>query len=69
MSIQWSGADRGIQEFLIGKGLGGGGGGVGSERPVELNYFSQRRPRVSQPVNAGRHWRGKYCFASEANSS
>ena len=26
MSIQWSGADRGIQEFLIGKGLGGGGG-------------------------------------------
>ena len=26
MSIQWSGADRGIQEFLIGKGLGGGEG-------------------------------------------
>ena len=24
----------------------------------------QRRPRVSQSVTAGRHWRGKYCFAS-----
>ena len=28
------------------------------------NYFSQRRPYVSQSVNAGRRWRGKYCFAS-----
>ena len=24
----------------------------------------QRRPCVSQSVNAGRRWRGKYCFAS-----
>ena len=24
----------------------------------------QRRPRVSQSVNTGRRWRGKYCFAS-----
>ena len=24
----------------------------------------QRRPRFSQSVNAGHHWRGKYCFAS-----
>ena len=24
----------------------------------------QRRPRVSQSVNAGRQWRGKYCFES-----
>ena len=23
----------------------------------------QRQPLVSQSVNAGRHWRGKYCFA------
>ena len=23
-----------------------------------------RRPRVSQSVNAGHRWRGKYCFAS-----
>ena len=23
-----------------------------------------RRPRVSQSVNTGRRWRGKYCFAS-----
>ena len=29
------------------------------------NYFSQRRPRVSQSVNgAGRRWCGKDCFAS-----
>ena len=28
------------------------------------NYFSQRRPRVSQSVNAAHRWRGKYCFAS-----
>ena len=28
------------------------------------NYFSQRRPPVSQSVNAGRRLRGKYCFAS-----
>ena len=28
------------------------------------NYFSQRRPRVSQSVNAGRPYRGKYCSAS-----
>ena len=33
------------------------------------NYFSQRRPRVSQPVNAGRHWRRKYCFASRSAHS
>ena len=27
------------------------------------NHFSQRRRRVSQSLNAGRRWRGKYCFA------
>ena len=60
-----------IQEFLIGKGGRGGGSLVqkGLLNFLVTNYFSQRRPRVSQPVNAGRHWRGKYYFASEANSS
>ena len=28
------------------------------------NFFSQRRPGVSQCVKAGRRFRGKYCFAS-----
>ena len=27
----------------------------------------QRRPRVSQSVNTGRRWRGKYCFASRGD--
>ena len=43
------------------------GPSFGLERTVELfvaNYFSRRQPRVSQSVNAGRRWRGKYCFAS-----
>ena len=26
------------------------------------NYFSQRWPHVSQSLNAGRQWRGKYCM-------
>ena len=46
-----------IQEFLIG----------GAQTLVQkgllnfcmANYFSQRKPRVSRPVNAGRRWRGK----------
>ena len=29
----------------------------------------QRRPRVSQSVNGGRRWRGKYCFASRGEQS
>ena len=45
-----------IQEFLIG----------GAQTLVQkgllnfcmANYFSQRKPRVSRPVNAGRRWRG-----------
>ena len=51
-----------IQEFLI--------GGVqtlfqkGLLNFIVVNYFWQRRPRVSQSVNTGRRWRGKYCFAS-----
>ena len=53
----------------------GGGGGVQTlVRKVLLNvfvasHFSKRRPRVSQSVNAGRRWRGKYCFANMANIS
>ena len=48
----------------------GGGGGVqilvqkGLLNYFAANYFSHRRPRVSQSVNDGRRWRGKYCFAS-----
>ena len=46
-----------------------GGGGQSLVQKVLLNffvanYFSQRRPRVSQSVNASRRWRGKDCFAS-----
>ena len=58
-------ADPGIFDW-------GRGPSFGLERTVELfvaNYFSRRQPRVSQSVNAGRRWRGKYCFASEANRS
>ena len=63
--------DPGI--FDGGGGGGGGGGGEGAQTLVQKeqlnffveNYFSQRRPRVSQSVNAGRRWRGKYCFASK----
>ena len=47
----------------------GGGGGVVQKGLLNFfvaNYFSQRRPRVSQPLNAGRHWRRKYCFASRS---
>ena len=45
------------------------GVGDGSERPVEvfcgkLLLTETTTSRVSQPVNAGRHWRRKYCFAS-----
>ena len=53
------------QEFLM-----GGGGGVqtlvqkGLLNFFVANYFSRRRPRVSQSVNSVRRWRGKYCFAS-----
>ena len=48
---------------------GGGGGWQSLVQKVLLNffvanYFSQRRPRVSQSVNASRRWRGKDCFAS-----
>ena len=53
-------ADPGIFDW-------GRGPSFGLERTVELfvaNYFSRRQPRVSQSVNAGRRWRGKYCFAS-----
>ena len=50
------------------KGAGGGGGpNFGSERTGEFfveNFFSQRQPRVSQCVKAGRRFREKYCFAS-----
>ena len=60
-----------IKEFLTG-GEGGGGAGGGRQSLVQkvllnffvANYFSQRRPRVSQSVNASRRWRGKDCFAS-----
>ena len=48
---------------------GGGGGELvqkGLLNSFVANYFSQRRPRVSQPVNAGHHWRRKYCFASRS---
>ena len=31
---------------------------------ANYNHFSQRRPLVSQSVNASHRWRGKYCFAS-----
>ena len=59
-----------IQEFFISEG-GGGGGGWGrhfcSERTVELFLWqitSYRDDHVlPQYVNAGHHWRGKYCFA------
>ena len=80
-----------IQEFLIGRG-GGGGPNFGSEWTVELfcgklllphipshqsqlhiichvvavivdQLRKQRQPLVSQSVNAGCHWCGKYCFA------
>ena len=50
-----------IQKFLMG---GGGGGKVQTlvhKGPLNFfvaNYFSHRRPRVSQAVNAGRRWRG-----------
>ena len=47
----------------------GGGGGLvlkGLLNFFVANYFSHRRPRVSQSVNAGRHWRCKYCFASRS---
>ena len=58
----WSEVIGGSRNFL----LGGGGPIFNSERTVELffvaNYLSQRRRRVS--LNAGRRWRGKYCFAS-----
>ena len=53
-----------IQEFLIGGGGGGGGGGVqtlvkkGLLNFFVANHFSQRRSRVSQPMNACRRWRG-----------
>ena len=56
----------------------GGGPSFGSERTIELSrgklrlphtpshqsLRKQRRPRIFQSVNAGRRWRGKYCFAS-----
>ena len=55
------GADPGI------RGGGGGGGGGVLQTLVQkvllnffvVNYFSQRRPRVFQSVNAGRRWCGK----------
>ena len=50
------GANPGI--FITEEG-GGGAPNFGSESAVELfvvNYFSQRRPRVFQSVNAGRRW-------------
>ena len=56
------GADQGI--FI-------GGPTFGSERTVELflaYYFSQRRSRVSQSVNAGRRWSGT-ALQAEANRS
>ena len=57
-----------IQEFLFGERGGGGGGRKCSEKGLlnifVANYFLQRRPCVSQSVNAGRRWRGKYCFGS-----
>ena len=64
-----------IQEFFISEGGGGGGGGGGgpffSERTVELFLWqitSYRDDHVfSQYVNAGHHWRGKYCFACFAS--
>ena len=51
-----------------------GRGGGGSERPVELFcgkllLTETTTSRVSQPVNAGRHWRRKYCFASRSAHS
>ena len=61
-----------VQEFFISEGGGGGrGGGWGrnfcSERTVELFLWqitSHRDDHVlPQYVNAGHHWRGKYCFA------
>ena len=61
-----------IQKFLVGKWGWGWEWGRGSLVQKGLlnvfvaNYFSQRRPRVSQPVNAGRHWRSEYCFASRS---
>ena len=48
-----------------------GGPTFGSERTVELflaYYFSQRRSRVSQSVNAGRRWSGT-ALRAEANRS
>ena len=53
-----------IQEYLIWRG---GGPNFGSEGTVELfcdQLRKQRRPLVSQRVNAGRRWCGEYCFAN-----
>ena len=44
-------------------------GKLGLLNVLVANHFSKRRPRVSKSVNAGRRWRGKYCFANRANRS
>ena len=49
--------------------LGGGGRVQALVQKGLLNFFvancfSWRQPHVSQSVITGRHWCGKYCFAS-----
>ena len=51
-----------IQEFLIGSGQSLVQKGLLNF--FVANYFPQRRPHVSQSVNAGRHWHSSYRFAS-----